>query len=163
MTDRFILKIDPPQPCQGLYPNEAGDEVRCTLLTGMAEASWGENAGGYAPELSVDPYYWRHLWIGFPDPTPEELELEHLCMTNFVVNHFGGKGTAQVLGPCPTDSILPPYEPWEDDDISTRPTMPPIVTSMARSGMCVLSTSCGRTVGNCSSLPKVAWNAHRRE
>ena len=117
MTDRFILKIDPPQPFQGLYPNEAGDEVRCTLLTGMAEASWGENAGGYAPELSVDPYCWRHLWIGFPDPTPEELEFEHLCMTNFVVNHFSGKGTAQVLGPCPTDSIPPPYEPWEDDDM----------------------------------------------
>ena len=29
--------------------------------------------------------------------------------------------------------------------------------------MCVLSTWCGRTVGNCSSVPKVAWNAHRSE
>jgi hypothetical protein len=32
------------------------------------------------------------------------------------VNHFGGKGTAQVLGPCPTDNIPPPYEPWEDKE-----------------------------------------------
>ena len=113
-TDRFILRIDPLQPCQGSYPDGQGGEGHCTLLTDMAEASYDESMG-WAPYLSVNPYCWRHLYIACPDPTPEELE--HLYIPNFVVNHFGGKGTAQVSGPCATDSIPPPYEPWEDDDM----------------------------------------------
>ena len=113
--DRFLLKIDPPQPCQGSYPDGQGGEGHCTLLTGMAEASY-DHSMGWAPQLSVNPYCWRHLYIAYPDPTPEELELEHFCITNFVVNHFGGEGRAEVLGVCPTDSIPPPYEPWDPDE-----------------------------------------------
>ncbi len=81
----------------------------------MAEASY-DHSMGWAPQLSVNPYCWRHLYIACPDPTPEELELEHFCITNFVVNHFGGQGEALVLGPCPTDNIPAPYEPWDEEE-----------------------------------------------
>lgn len=118
-TDRFILRIDPPQPCRGHYPNEEGEEGPCTLLTNLAEA---EHEGQCERQLRVSPYCHRHLYLGWPDPTPEELETEHWCVTNFVINELGeGLGTAEVLGTFPTDSIPPPYEQWDpteamDDD-----------------------------------------------
>ena len=161
MTDRFSLRIDPLQPYQGYYPNEEGEEDPCPLRASMAEASWCQNPSGYAPELLVNPYGLRHLSIGWPEPAPEELELEHFCITNCLVNHFGGKGTAQVVGPCPSDSTPPPYEPWEDADMIDEASSVTYRDEQGQSGMYVLSPSCGRTVGNGSSLPKVAWNAHR--
>src|SRR5207247_5454405 len=89
LSDRFILKVDPPQPCMGSNPNGP-----CPLLTALAEA---EHEREHERQLRVYPYCWRHLYIGFPDPTPEQLQLEHWCITNFVVHHFGGgKGTAEV-------------------------------------------------------------------
>lgn len=111
-TDRFILRIDPPQPCQGNYPNEEGEEEPCTLLANLAET---EHESQCERQLRVMPYCHRHLYIACLDPTPEELELEHFCITNFVVNHFGGQGEAKIMGICPTDSIPPPYEPWDEE------------------------------------------------
>jgi len=63
--------------------------------------------------LAVMPFCHRQLYIAWPEPTPEQLALEHWCVVNFTVNHFGGVGSAQVLGPFPTDSIPEPYEQWD--------------------------------------------------
>jgi hypothetical protein len=93
--------------------NPPDGEGPCPRLTTLAEA---EHESENDCQLRVYPYCPRHLYIGFPDPTPEELELEKWCVTNFVVQQFGGQGTAEVLGECPVDNIPGPYEPCEDEE-----------------------------------------------
>ena len=119
MSDAFILTISPAQPCMGDDPDT---EQPCNLLTTLAEA---ERESGCERQLSVHPYCWRHLYIGYPErdegPTPEELEMLHFCVRNAVVGHFGGKGEASVLGTCPVDSIPAPYEPLTEDDYEEGP------------------------------------------
>jgi len=44
---------------------------------------------------------------------PEEKALKEFCITNFVVNHWGGKGTAEVLGECSVKNIPRAYQRWQ--------------------------------------------------
>jgi hypothetical protein len=113
-VDRFLLKLVDPQPCMGSNPDDDGS---CPLLTQLSEA---EHESGCERQLRVMPYCWQHLWIGYPErdegPTAAEKALEAFCIVNFVVNHFGGVGFAEVLGPCPIDNIPAPYEADEDEE-----------------------------------------------
>jgi len=93
--------------------NNSNGEGPCLRLTTLAEA---EHESGCERQLRVMPYCWRHLYIAWPEPTPEQLQLEHWCIANFVVNHHGGQGSAEIHGPCPTDSIPAPYEACEDEE-----------------------------------------------
>jgi len=105
-------------------PEDPEGEHPCTLLTSIAEATHEDQR-----ELRLHPYCWRHLYLDFPErdegPTPEEVELLNFCVRNAVIGHYGGKGGAEVLGPCPIDSVPAPYEPvtldsYAEDDTKGR-------------------------------------------
>lgn len=117
-NDRFLLRIDPPQAC--LYSNEDGQP--CSRLTAYAEAS--ADSSEHPRELSVAPYCWQHLELCIPPwlehPTPEEVAWERFCIANFIVGHYDGKGTAEVQGSCPLESVPPPYEEITEADYETE-------------------------------------------
>lgn len=117
MSERFLLKIDPPQPC--LYSDEDGQP--CERVTAYAEASG--DAPGSPSELSVAPYCWQHLELCIPPwlehPTLEEVAWERFCIANFIVGHYGGVGAAEVRGACPLESVPLPYEEITEADYDT--------------------------------------------
>lgn len=114
MNDRFILKIDPPQSCLGSDENDQP----CPRLTEYAEAEAMDTE--HPHQLMLAPYCWQHLEMCIApwqtDPTAEEVELEQFCITRFVAGYYGGQGTATVLGPCPLDSVPPPYKEETEKD-----------------------------------------------
>jgi hypothetical protein len=118
VNERFLLKIDPPQLCLGADENDQP----CQRLTEYAEAE--VFSADIARQLLVAPYCWQHLDLCIPPwqtkPTPEEIANEQLCIVRCVVGHYGGQGTAQVLGSCPLESVPPPYREITEADYETE-------------------------------------------